>query len=171
VIVLLLTMESSSSGSWQLTATQPARLFSSVSNGLRQPTRPSPQLVLQQLQQRAPRSSNFLSHLVSNGPFFNFLVHSFQSFPLFYFSCSLLPAAAVGFRKPHLPFRFPAPILKYLPPQAETDVAAHPTLDASVPPIAHHDASPQVELQIYSTTLWIRSTTLDPAFYPPYHQP
>ena len=44
---------------------------------------------------------------------------------------------AVGFRKPHLPYRFPKPFLDVLPPVDETDVALHPTLDASVPPIAH----------------------------------
>ena len=46
---------------------------------------------------------------------------------------------AVGFRKPHLPFRFPAPFLALV----EGDVAAHPTLSPTVPPIAHHDAVPQ----------------------------
>lgn len=50
---------------------------------------------------------------------------------------------AAGFRKPHLPFRFPKPMLSLLPPQHQTDVALHPTLDKSVPPIAHHDAGPQ----------------------------
>ena len=47
------------------------------------------------------------------------------------------------FRKPHLSFRFPAPILDLLPQLAEIDVAAHPTLDSSQPSIAHHDATPQ----------------------------
>ncbi len=51
--------------------------------------------------------------------------------------------AAVGFRKPHLAFRFPAPFLDLLPPESETDVAAHRTLDVSVPSIAHSDRTPQ----------------------------
>lgn len=50
---------------------------------------------------------------------------------------------AAGFRKPHLPFRFPAPWLKTLQPQEQVAVAAHPTLDRSVPPIAHGDFAPQ----------------------------
>jgi iduronate 2-sulfatase len=50
---------------------------------------------------------------------------------------------AVGLRKPHLAFRFPEGFLGLLPPLTETDVAAHPTLDRGVPPLAHHDASPQ----------------------------
>eukprot|EP00931_Biecheleriopsis_adriatica_P004102 TRINITY_DN10581_c0_g1_i2.p1 TRINITY_DN10581_c0_g1~~TRINITY_DN10581_c0_g1_i2.p1 ORF type:complete len:751 (+),score=121.10 TRINITY_DN10581_c0_g1_i2:151-2253(+) len=50
---------------------------------------------------------------------------------------------AVGFRKPHLPFRFPAPILSLLPPEADVDVATHPTLHPSVPPIAHASVTPQ----------------------------
>lgn len=45
---------------------------------------------------------------------------------------------AVGFRKPHMPWRFPAPWLDVLPPLEQTPTAMHPTLDASVPPIAHH---------------------------------
>ena len=50
---------------------------------------------------------------------------------------------AVGFRKPHLAFRFPAPWLNSLPPKADIAVAAHPTLDSSVPSIAHADKGPQ----------------------------
>lgn len=50
---------------------------------------------------------------------------------------------AAGFRKPHLPFRFPESMLSLLPPEDKVDVALHPTLDASVPPIAHHDSGPQ----------------------------
>ena len=46
---------------------------------------------------------------------------------------------STGFRKPHLAFRFPAPFLRLV----EGDVAAHPTLSTTVPPIAHHDAAPQ----------------------------
>ena len=44
---------------------------------------------------------------------------------------------AVGFRKPHLPYRFPKPFLDVLPPVSETDIAQHWRLDASVPAIAH----------------------------------
>jgi len=50
---------------------------------------------------------------------------------------------AAGFRKPHLDFRFPEAMLSLLPPEDEVDVALHPTLDMSVPPIAHHDSGPQ----------------------------
>lgn len=45
---------------------------------------------------------------------------------------------AVGFRKPHMPWKFPAPWLAELPPLEETETALHPTMDASVPVIAHH---------------------------------
>jgi len=45
---------------------------------------------------------------------------------------------AVGFRKPHMPWKFPAPWLEKLPPLEETKTALHPTLDPSVPRIAHH---------------------------------
>ena len=45
---------------------------------------------------------------------------------------------AAGFRKPHLAFRFPVPFLQLV----EGVMAAHPTLDPTVPPIAHHDAAP-----------------------------
>jgi hypothetical protein len=44
---------------------------------------------------------------------------------------------ATGFRKPHLAFRFPQPWLDELPPMEEIEVAEHPTLDPSVPSIAH----------------------------------
>jgi arylsulfatase A-like enzyme len=50
---------------------------------------------------------------------------------------------AAGFRKPHLDFRFPRPMLDLLPPEETTDVATHPTLHPSQPPIAHFDAAPQ----------------------------
>ncbi len=46
---------------------------------------------------------------------------------------------AAGFRKPHTPFRVPAPWVRDFPGVDETDVAAHATLDGSVAPIAHHD--------------------------------
>jgi iduronate 2-sulfatase len=50
---------------------------------------------------------------------------------------------AVGFRKPHLAFRFPAPWLSLFPNAEDIPLAKHPTMDRSVPTIAHHDASPQ----------------------------
>ena len=50
---------------------------------------------------------------------------------------------AVGFRKPHLPFRFPKPFLQYLQPLEDIAVAQHPTLDRSVPLVAHGDHPPQ----------------------------
>eukprot|EP00051_Salpingoeca_urceolata_P013734 m.173830 g.173830 ORF g.173830 m.173830 type:complete len:732 (-) comp17879_c0_seq2:80-2275(-) len=50
---------------------------------------------------------------------------------------------AVGFRKPHLAFRFPRPFLDLFPSVDKIAVAAHPTQDESVPTIAHHDAPPQ----------------------------
>jgi len=49
---------------------------------------------------------------------------------------------AVGLRKPHLAFRFPRPWLGELPPENETAVAAHDTLDSSQPPICHGDHPP-----------------------------
>jgi len=48
---------------------------------------------------------------------------------------------AVGFRKPHLPFRHPAPWDTLYPPPASIPLAVHQTLDASVPPIAFHQTS------------------------------
>lgn len=45
---------------------------------------------------------------------------------------------AIGFRKPHMPWRFPAPFLQQYPEPSEVAIAAHPTMDASVPSIAHH---------------------------------
>lgn len=50
---------------------------------------------------------------------------------------------AVGFRKPHLAFRFPKPFLSLLPGVDQISLAAHRTLDASVPPYAHCDQPPQ----------------------------
>ena len=50
---------------------------------------------------------------------------------------------AAGFRKPHLAFRFPAPFLEKLPKLADIALAEHPTLDPSVPAIAHCDNPPQ----------------------------
>jgi hypothetical protein len=52
---------------------------------------------------------------------------------------------AVGFRKPHMPWRFPAPYTKLYPPTSSIELAAHPTMDASVPPIAHH--TPDLQFQ------------------------
>lgn len=48
---------------------------------------------------------------------------------------------ATGFRKPHLPFRFPKPYLDFLPAANKTDTAQHPVLDHSIPPIAYRDTS------------------------------
>ena len=48
---------------------------------------------------------------------------------------------AVGFRKPHLPFRAPAPYHALYPAVADIPLPRFPTLDASVPPIAYHASS------------------------------
>jgi iduronate 2-sulfatase len=48
---------------------------------------------------------------------------------------------AVGFRKPHLPFRHPAPWDDLYPPPAAIPLAEHKTLDPSVPPIAFYQTS------------------------------
>lgn len=48
---------------------------------------------------------------------------------------------AVGFRKPHLPFRHPAPFDSFYDAPANISLAAHAALDASVPPIAFHSTS------------------------------
>lgn len=45
---------------------------------------------------------------------------------------------AVGFRKPHLPFRHPDFYDSLYPATADIPLAAHKTLDASVPPVAFH---------------------------------
>jgi arylsulfatase A-like enzyme len=45
---------------------------------------------------------------------------------------------AAGFRKPHMPWRFPKSFLQYYSAPAEIKLAAHKTMDLSVPPIAHH---------------------------------
>ena len=52
---------------------------------------------------------------------------------------------AVGFRKPHMPWRFPAPYADLYPPPEQIPLATHPTLHASVPPIAHH--TPDLQYQ------------------------
>ena len=45
---------------------------------------------------------------------------------------------AAGFRKPHMPWRFPKTLLDEYPAATEITTALYPTLDPSVPPIAHH---------------------------------
>ena len=76
---------------------------------------------------------------------------------------------AVGFRKPHLPFRAPAHYQTLYPAAADTPLAAFKTMDASVPPIAYHasglwgdpyapmpDAAAQVNrLNYWAATSWI----------------
>jgi len=48
---------------------------------------------------------------------------------------------AVGFRKPHIPFRHPAPFDQFYPNISSTPLAKHLTMDPSVPPIAHHNGA------------------------------
>ena len=48
---------------------------------------------------------------------------------------------AVGFRKPHLAWRFPAPFLKYYDGVNNTALPKQKTMDMSVPPIAYHSPS------------------------------
>jgi len=45
---------------------------------------------------------------------------------------------AVGFRKPHMPWRFPKPYLDYYDSPEKIAVALHPMLHNSMPRIAHH---------------------------------
>ncbi len=45
---------------------------------------------------------------------------------------------AAGFRKPHMPWRFPKSFLQYYGVPAQIELAKHRTMDPSVPPIAHH---------------------------------
>ena len=45
---------------------------------------------------------------------------------------------AVGFRKPHLPFRHPSPYSDLYPAPANITLAAHKTMDESIPPISFH---------------------------------
>ena len=47
---------------------------------------------------------------------------------------------AVGFRKPHLPFRAPAHYHTLYPPQGDIPLPRFATLDRSVPPIAYHSS-------------------------------
>ena len=51
---------------------------------------------------------------------------------------------AVGFRKPHLPFRHPDWYDALYAPQSSIATAKYDVLDASVPPIAFHAADPVV---------------------------
>lgn len=51
---------------------------------------------------------------------------------------------AVGFRKPHLPFRHPDFYDAMYAPQSSIAVAKHGVLDKSIPPIAFHQADPIV---------------------------
>jgi len=48
---------------------------------------------------------------------------------------------AVGFRKPHLPFRHPAPWDDDYPSPSDIPLATYKVLDASQPPIAYHETS------------------------------
>ena len=48
---------------------------------------------------------------------------------------------AVGFRKPHLPFRHPSFYDALYPAAADVPLAAHKTLPAGVPPLAFHQTS------------------------------
>lgn len=57
---------------------------------------------------------------------------------------------ACGFRKPHMPWRFPASFLQLYAPPAGIKLAEHRTLDPSVPPIAHH--TPDLQSKSVSTT-------------------
>jgi hypothetical protein len=50
---------------------------------------------------------------------------------------------AAGFRKPHMSWRFPKPFLDFYPDADQIQVAAHPTQDYSIPPIAHRDPTLQ----------------------------
>jgi arylsulfatase A-like enzyme len=45
---------------------------------------------------------------------------------------------ASGFRKPHMPWRFPKSFATFYPPPESIGIAKHPIMDVSVPPIAHH---------------------------------
>merc|ERR1719428_251222 len=45
---------------------------------------------------------------------------------------------AVGFRKPHLPFRYPKAFLKNYPPAANVSLPKHQLAPEGAPAIAHH---------------------------------
>ena len=77
---------------------------------------------------------------------------------------------AVGFRKPHLPFRAPAPYQALYPALADIPLPRFKTLDASVPPIAYHDsgtwgqpytAMPDAEAQRYRLNYWAAISWID----------
>ena len=51
---------------------------------------------------------------------------------------------AVGFRKPHLPFRFPRPWLEKYPDVSKIATAKHPVMDPSMPPVAARNPDLQV---------------------------
>ncbi len=65
---------------------------------------------------------------------------------------------ASGLRKPHMPWRFPAPYLSHYPPPESIAVALHPTMDPSMPPIAHH--SPDLGIQAGGTPWQPMNTSL-----------
>ena len=48
---------------------------------------------------------------------------------------------AVGFRKPHLPFRHPSAYDSLYPSPADIPLAKHKTMDATVPPVAYHQTA------------------------------
>lgn len=77
---------------------------------------------------------------------------------------------AVGFRKPHLPFRAPAHYQALYPPLGDIPPPRYPTLDASVPPIAYHasglwgdpyHAMPQDEAARYRRDYWAATSWVD----------
>ncbi len=52
---------------------------------------------------------------------------------------------AVGFRKPHLPFRHPAPYDALYPDVADIILAKHQTMGRKIPPVAYHSTSLAVD--------------------------
>ena len=65
---------------------------------------------------------------------------------------------AVGFRKPHAPYRFPRPFLQQLPPMDKIKLARHRVFDPSQPAVAHNgvwqsDAGPYEEPGSYFTRI------------------
>jgi arylsulfatase A-like enzyme len=48
---------------------------------------------------------------------------------------------AVGFRKPHLPFRHPSAFDTLYPAPADISLAKHKTMNVSIPPVAFHETS------------------------------
>ena len=53
---------------------------------------------------------------------------------------------AVGFRKPHMPWRFPKPYLDHYDSPEKIAIALHPMLHHSMPRIAHH--GPDISQQL-----------------------